>query len=327
MEDKWITAKQAAKLANYKDVGSVGRIAQRYKVETKPNPDNKAHNLYHKQDFLRALVERKDKHITTECLPYIPPKYNTFWSLTGDFILISDVHCPFIDWDFFYNGVLAIRDRWKIDRLLVAGDTLNCDAFSKFYSIVETSWQQEKVSARKFLTVCSQEFDEVYILTANHELRLLKKLWLSQTPDVLVAGDRMELWELLMGKMEDATKGRLRFSIYPYCVINDSATYGWRIVHPNQYRKQPLSFGREQAAKYFQNIVVTHAHMSAWSYAPNSDVQLFDMGVFANPLCFPYKQMQVTAHYDWSESFMVIKDNVGTIFRRKENGKALATVE
>ena len=314
----YLVARDAAKLLEYSDIGSVARLANKSRVEHIPNPHNRRQRLYNREQLIRAYNERSEKSIPQAQLPYIPARYNKFWRLRGDKIVIADCHCPLVDFKFFEDSVLRVRDTWKIGELILAGDTLDCAAFSRFYDLVPIPWQDEKEVGRRFLKRCAEEFDKVWVLTANHEMRYFKKLWLTHDQRILLRASVMDLWQLVTAEIEKETKKRLNFSIYPYCVINEKPGPGWRILHPNTARKIPLSFAREMAAVHSQNIVVTHAHMSAWSYAPNTAYQLIDCGVFADPQYFSYKQLRVTAHFKWSQTFCIIKDNKGFICRKDD---------
>lgn len=310
-EKDWLHAKEAKELTGHSTSIAFLHFAQGKKIQYRASKKRKGWREYHKPDITRAIGERSEQHITSGKLNQIPlRRFDTFPKLRGDWLVIADAHCPFVDWEFFDQAV-RIKDRMKVGNLILGGDTLDCAALSRFPKLFRVSWQTEKNEAKKFLTACAKEFDNVVCLTANHEMRYLLKLWVTYEDDLLESG-RTDVWEVATANMEKALKKKIRFTIYPYCTINNS----WRVTHPVSARKIPLSLARELSALYAQNIIVTHAHMSAWAYAPNTNHQIFDCGVFADPIHFDYKNLRVTAHGQWSESFIAIKDNDGYLFRK-----------
>jgi hypothetical protein len=71
-------------------------------------------------------------------------------SLSGDFMVIGDVHVPATDWDFAML-VTRIAQKRGIKQLIVAGDFLNMDFLSQFSTPVKLpGWQDERDAAREF---------------------------------------------------------------------------------------------------------------------------------------------------------------------------------
>ena len=308
---KWLTSTEGMKLLSYKNQASVNRLATRYGVRTKPRcTDGRKWLYFNAKDLLEAYNKTSLRNMNHKALPTFP-KYDTFLRLEGDFVVICDAHCPFVDKEFF-EQLLHIRDKWGVSKLILAGDTMNCAAFSRFPSIFKTSWQTEREVTLWFLEQCAKEFDHTYVLTANHEMRYLLKLNVSYDASILQNGGELDIWQVAIAKLDTNYKNKITFSIYPYCLVNDL----WRITHPQNARKQPLSLSRELSIINGQNIILAHAHMSGWSYAPDGEHELFDCGIFSNPLLHDYKCMRDTPHYKWTESFIIIKDNEGHIFRK-----------
>ena len=310
---KYLSAREADVLFQYKGKNTTNALAKRAGVRIVKDKHQANRNLYDKRQLIRAFENRNESQVSI--IEYVPQDFKKCWRLKGDFMVICDAHCPFVDFDFFQDRVLRVRDELGISELILAGDTLNCSAFSKFYGMFKQPWEDEKRVAREFLALCCMEFDKVWLLSTNHELRYMRKLWVDYDRRVLAKG-ATDLWQSVTGEMAPAIKERLRFSVFSHCTINEDAKYGWKICHPNVARKIPASYARDQAAIEFKNIIVAHAHMSGWVPGPNKDVVLIDCGVFASPKYFDYKQLQDTAHFNWSESFVAIKDNEGRLYMK-----------
>jgi hypothetical protein len=320
-EKLWLTAREAATLVGYKNPSNVSRMARSNKVRTKPDPQHTNWLLYNRKDFIRAFEGMDHSSNRPDSMQSIGfPKFNTYLRLKGDKIVMSDAHCPYFDW-VLLEQVLRVKDQFGVGELVLAGDTMDCCAQSGFYNLIKADWEVEKVIAKKLFNKLFQEFDKIYLLTANHELRYLRLLWLSYDPSIVEGdhGERLDIWQGVLGdKIRDH---RLKISIYPYCDIGET----WRVSHPKDYRKIPLSFARDQFAITMRSQIITHAHMTGWCYAPPGqgapagDYYLVDTGVCADPRHFPYKNLKITSHFGWSESFVLLKDEFPFIFVKDHN--------
>jgi hypothetical protein len=305
MEKKWLRVGEARKLLGYQDGSSVHRLALRNNVRTQPGYRKGAFE-YHRGDLLKALERIQGLSYFKHEQEKNFVKFNTFRHIREPVLVIADAHAPFMDWELFEEA-LRVKDKYKISRVVLAGDTLNCSAQSPFFDMFKIEWDVEKREARKFIKACAKEFDKVDLLTANHELRFMKLLWIDVPVGILQrdAGKEMDVWETALSNMGVELKDKIHISVYPFCDVFDT----WRICHPSTCHKNPLSLARELNKIYGKSIVLAHAHMSAIAPAPNTKYTLIDCGIFANPKYFGYKNMRITSHYQWSESFAVILDD------------------
>ena len=318
----WINVHEAKTILGYRDAGSVSKLAIKHNVRKKKKPKGLGY-LYHKNDIIAAISGsnhhekyRNDSFWNDDWLV----KYNNHFRLTGDWNVIADTHCPFVDWDFWEQS-LKIRDKNKgPNQLLLAGDTLNCSAMSRFYSLVNVPWEKEKISARIFLRKALAEYDKVAMLTGNHEMRYLLKMWIPQGVEINDDAKNSDLWAAALRTLLEDPK--LAISIYGHCDINGR----WHVTHPKTARKIPLSLARELNAQYNKSIIVTHAHMTGFSFAPNGKDQLCDCGCFFNPYLADYKNLVDTAHFQWSESFISIQDNFGQVYVKGQDRPVVVKV-
>ena len=117
----------------------------------------------------------------------IKEKYKNF---SGKIVVISDLHIPFIDLEVFLR---FLKEGLKDARLLViAGDLINFDQFSRFIHLDGiVSAKKEIDLATKYLeTLCDYKIP-IFLLKANHELRLEKFLHRNLSNEV--AEDLIEL--------------------------------------------------------------------------------------------------------------------------------------
>jgi hypothetical protein len=291
-EAEWVDCRTAGQILGV-GAQSVSHLALYKNLERRKD----GRKFFYRLADLRAVRIESEQNTPKHALRADFPEFNEFWRLEGDWLVISDTHCPYVDWGL-WEKLLLRRDELGIRKLLIGGDLLNCSAFSPFKSLFgKISWETEKAVAQEFLQACIENFDEVRVLTANHELWFLKKLE--------GQAEWSDLWDIITGPFDDAERKKMHFSAYPYCDINGL----WRCVHPGTYRKIPLSLSRELSWIEGRNIIMFHGHMMAWGYAPNGKTEICDCGLFANPEQFQYKSMRVTAHGKWNRGFVAIKDN------------------
>jgi predicted phosphodiesterase len=101
----------------------------------------------------------------------IKKEYQNF---TGKLVVISDLHVPFIEKSLFKEFIK--REKKEADVLVIAGDFVNFDIFSRFITGDKTRADEEIKIAKEYIEeLCSFKIPIIY-LTANHELRLDKFL-------------------------------------------------------------------------------------------------------------------------------------------------------
>ena len=96
------------------------------------------------------------------------------WELTGDWVIVGDVHTPTTEFDFAMLAAVVGRKMLKRPRrLLIAGDLFNMDSFSTYTSIVNPpTWAQERAATKELLKAWLDTFDEVRMILGNHDRRL-----------------------------------------------------------------------------------------------------------------------------------------------------------
>jgi VCBS repeat-containing protein len=166
--------------------------------------------------------------------------------LSGDFMIIGDIHVPTTDYDFA-GLVSRVAVKNNIKRLVIGGDTFNMDAFSLYDTIVaQPTFVQERDAARILFKNWLEWFDEIYIIMGNHDRRLQR--W--------TAGqlDEKDIFGMI------TTNEKVRISNYGYLTINTKAQYPWRVTHSKNYSVNQLTVANELANKFQCNIISHHEH-------------------------------------------------------------------
>lgn len=177
----------------------------------------------------------------------LPQEWEFEWD---DFMVVGDIQLPTTDYDFaMLPALIAKKHLRKPRRLILAGDVYNMDAWSKYASIIPTpSWEQERESARNLLTIYAQTFDEMWMISGNHERRILEKLdGQYDINDVLAAS-------IPSGKVKATALDRCR-------VKTSNGVY--TVLHGDNYSKKSLNNADEFAQKFQTHIISHHEHHAA----------------------------------------------------------------
>jgi hypothetical protein len=218
--------------------------------------------------------------------------YNDYWKLSGDFVLTSDWHVPYHDADIC-NKMIAMAHKFDLNRLIIAGDFFNQDAFSHYLSMDAIDFGEEKAIATDIMEKLCLSFDEIYILTGNHDIRLLKMLSFKLRIE--------DVWKMVTTEI-----GRqIKISEYPYLKINDK----WHITHPKNFSVMPTSVARRMNHKYQQSVGVAHGHQMGITYSPSGKEVLFDTGGMFDQEKIEYSRMNDTTHSEWQTGFNIIKND------------------
>jgi hypothetical protein len=165
--------------------------------------------------------------------------------LTGDWMIIGDVHAPTTDFEFAMR-VIDVGERLGIKRLLIGGDMLNQDVFSVHPKSSEAiPWETEAAAARALITCWLDYFEEIVWTSGNHERRFEKWVW-----------GAMNIQDLKQIIYPDS---RITVSRFGYCTI-DTPRGPWRVTHPKNYSRIPLRTVNALSAKHNCHIWGFHEH-------------------------------------------------------------------
>lgn len=218
--------------------------------------------------------------------------YTDFLKLQGDFVITSDWHIPYYDADIT-NKMVSIAERMNVSKIIIAGDFFNQDAFSHYVNNNVNSFGDEAACATEVLDKLCTAFDEIYITTGNHDIRILKLLTYKL--------QSREFWKMISSEI-----GRqIKVSDYPYLRLNEK----WHITHPQNFSIQPTSVARKMNHKYQMSVGVAHGHQMGVTYSPSGTDVLFDTGGMFDQDKIEYSRMCDTTHSEWQTGFSIIKND------------------
>jgi Icc-related predicted phosphoesterase len=216
----------------------------------------------------------------------------TPWTLTGDWVIVGDVHVPFTDYDFAQLPAL-VGKKLKINRLIVAGDFYNFDLMSAYAHLVEPpSWKTEKKAARHMADVWLESFKEIRFLMGNHDRRITKSTGFMDEDDL----------HDLLGRPE-----RCQWSKYGWCVVK-SDNGDWRVTHPRNYSINPLIVADTLAQKFDSHIISFHEHHSSISLDRYGRHIIVNGGCMVDDKKLAYVSLDDSKSAAMKKAFVVLKD-------------------
>jgi len=298
----WKSSLELMEEFGYTDRGSVSNILSANKVSKVKNPESRLPQsfLWNRNEFMSTSV------ITSRLLDNQEmERYDKELRLYGDFILSGDDHVPFHDMELI-DASFNIARKFGIRKIIKAGDFLELDAF-KTYLDKGASWEYEKRKARNVINATLTQFDEMDWLIGNHEMRLWKRLQ--------GMGDEEDIFQLVLEK-EHIEK--VRYSIYPYCIINDS----WMIVHPKSYSRIQTRNAYFLASKHLiklieegkspngnYGIVAYHGHLGGMGTDISGRFEVADGMGMMDPDKIHYQKIKISTAPEWRPGFHMLLDN------------------
>ncbi len=222
--------------------------------------------------------------------------------LSGDWMIVGDVHVPATDYDFAaLVSLIALNEMEEGQRnLLVAGDMLNADSFSRYEQFVSPpTFSQELKAARALIQEWLEVFDRIVFLMGNHERRFIKKL-----EGVVETAD---FYAMLTGS------DKARFSAFGWCVI-ETPTGTWRVTHPRNYSVNQLKVASELAAKFQQHIIAHHEHHFGIGWDKYKRHIVINNGGLFDVKKFAYVQLEDSKGAGMAKGFTLLKGGYPHLF-------------
>lgn len=238
------------------------------------------------------FIEQAKKHTPKE---FQVISLGTPFNLTGDAVIVGDVHAPATDWAFAQN-VARVAVKRKISRLIIAGDFFNGDAWSRFPHIVNPpTWAQERDAGRLLLMDWLETFSEIYVIFGNHD-RMMQKANAGE----IEAAD-------IFGMLVQNPK--IQVSNFGYLDITSSGeTY--RVTHPRNYGRNQLTVSGQLALKHDKHIISFHEHHLARGRDVYGRHIVVNGGCLADPEKLAYVMMDDSIGASMDRGFVRLQNGV-----------------
>ena len=223
------------------------------------------------------------------------------FKLSGDFMIVGDVHVPDTDYGFA-SLVARVAERHKLTQLIIAGDFFNMDAFSTHPPIVRSAcWHEEKAAGRALLEDWMESFSQIWVITGNHERRLTK---ISNAEF-----DIIDEFQML------TSSSKVEASNWGWCEVV-SGGIPWRVTHSASYRQAQLSMASDLAVKFQTNVISHHEHHLAKGWDKYGRYCVVNNGTLVDPLKLAYVQMDDKPMAGMVNGFTVLQNGTPYLYGR-----------
>jgi 3',5'-cyclic AMP phosphodiesterase CpdA len=221
-------------------------------------------------------------------------------------MVLGDVQLPTTDYNFAtLPALIAKKHIKKPRRLIIAGDFYNMDAWSKYKKIIKLpSWEQEKESARNLLTLYAQAFDEMFMISGNHERRLLETL-----------DGEFDINDVLAASLPS---GKVKATVMDRCTVHTSQGK-YTVLHGDNYAKKALNNADEWAQKFQSHIISHHEHHAAIGMDRFDRYWIINNGGLFDQKKMAYVQLKTNTCANMSQGFTMIKDGYPHFFGKFTN--------
>lgn len=232
------------------------------------------------------------------------------WELTGDAVVVGDVHVPATDIEFAMFPAKIAEKHLKSGsrKLIVAGDLFSFDSISSYAKLPgQAMLKQELAAAKELILTWRKVFDEIFILMGNHDVRIIRTM----------AGE-IDAEELLQLVSKDTN---VRWSNFGYTTLT-SADIPYRITHSTNYSCNQLTIADTLAQKFHSNIISHHEHHLALGYDRYKRFLVINNGGLFDQQKMAYTQMQDNTMPNMIPGFTMVRNGYAYLF-----GKSLTNWE
>jgi len=227
--------------------------------------------------------------------------------LGGGLMIAADVHCPATDWTMAARLAL-VGQRYLSEprRLVIAGDFLNFEVFSKYESIIPLPTLRQEIDAARFaIQLWARTFDRIYLTMGNHDYR-----WLKASKGVF---DDEMFTDLLAGLLGNQDK--LTINVYSYLDVLSDVTGLWTVTHTPEYSKVPLSKARMLAnSTKDRHLICFHQHGAAIALDESSRYMLVDGPALVDPDRLAYVKMNLSSKPQMKRGFVMLRNGWPYLF-------------
>ena len=223
--------------------------------------------------------------------------------LEGDWMIIGDVHIPFVDYDFAnLVSMVARKNLKKPRRLLIAGDFFNMDTFSTYAHLTNIpTWAEERRAARGLFDEWFDTFTEIVCIMGNHDRRLQK-----------FTGGAFDDTDII-GLVGINNPERIKSSNYGWCTV-ESGGQVYRVTHPKNYSVQTLNVADTLANKFGSHIISFHEHHLALGWDRYKRYITVNGGCLVDDSKVAYMTLDDTKSARGARGFVMLRGGVPHLF-------------
>ncbi|MFA5378620.1 MAG: hypothetical protein WC455_22895 [Dehalococcoidia bacterium] len=221
-----------------------------------------------------------------------------------DYIVSCDHHAPYHS-ELWCNRLLAVAERFKIRKHIIAGDLYDFNFASKFPAEERKDIDKEGEDSKSILNIVAY-FDKNYFIQGNHERRAG-----IFTEGMIRARHIFTLYG------QDVYAKKIVYSLYDRIWIEDK----YLIMHPKSYSQISTAVGKRMAEKFHAHILNAHGHFVGLTYDRSGKYMCVDLGGLFDPAKIEYCSLRTSTHPVWNPGFAMIKGGKFFLFHQESDWK------
>lgn len=228
---------------------------------------------------------------------------NLVEEVEGDALICACVHVPQTD-EIMWARALAIGHRDGIENLIVAGDIVTGDMFSKWETKEDWSFDKELESLRLHLVSALQVFPFIYITPGNH----------IQNRIVRITNGHIRLKHLIdMAGLLDAERERIFTTDLDYLTLI-SGEERFLVGHAGNYSRIDGRVALQYAEKMESHTITGNGHRSGYQVSRSARWHAWEIGMLADDRYMAYVQRGLTTFPRMMRSFATVRNGAVRLY-------------
>lgn len=228
------------------------------------------------------------------------------YQVEEDVVIAACVHVPNTD-SVMWGKLLAIGERDKIPGLILAGDAVTADMYSKWPSdgVSQTwGWDKELESLKRHLSAALSIFETVYILPGNHMGNRI----------IRVTNGHIKLAQVLnMAGLSDAERDRIVTTDLDYITLY-SGNQEFLVAHSTNYSVRGGQVPVDYAEKYQTHVIAGNGHIFGHQVTKSGKFHGWDLGTLGNINGFGYAMRGLTKYPKMQQSFVTVRNGTVKVY-------------
>lgn len=235
------------------------------------------------------------------------PLFTGHEKLTGDWLVISDLHIPLLDMHWFNLAMHTAREE-NLKNVILLGDVLDALPASSWPDLVPRYTENMEISQMRSVgRHLSEEFEQVVVVPGNHDRRYIKR-----------AGPFLTFEGLLAGFMRNLPDNVI-VTEYDRVTIT-SGGVDWTLPHPAAYSRTGGNVAQKLINKYRTNVIVPHQHYSNFHPDENNFNIGLDIGGLMWIDAIAYSNLTTTTSRPMKNGYATIINGEGVLHADLQGG-------
>lgn len=205
-------------------------------------------------------------------------------------LILSDVHAPIHSAAWLFHAIRCAKAK-GVRFVIINGDLIDANQISKYigsYYRRGAQLENDFDAAEAILKILCTEFEKVYLLMGNHDMRLIKQF-----------GGEVSVGKVfrMLGHFDN-----LVITARSFVDVNETV----RVVHPRQYSKIRGALAQRLANRWGKSIVDGHEHHSAMSSSHDGRFQACAVACIADINNQDYVRNECTDFVEPMNGFAII---------------------